>query len=185
MNVEQMSVADLLREGKQAMALSMGSVWPETRDRWAAVAAEIELRLSVGDIDEGDLEGRVQAAVKAAVDAAQMAVADKNAALRELAKAIADRDRAHQQIKNNATNLQFVQDAFNKNHPALKGECGSDLSHGAMLLWEWWMGSASQLMREFPLFEEAGLDPVSHCCEWSLNEDRKRLHRLLKENGHV
>lgn len=100
MIVEQMSVADLLREGKQAMALAMGSVGPETRDRWAAVTAEIDLRLSVGDIDEGGLKG---------VD----------------------------------------------------------------------------LMREFPLFDESGLDPVEHCCEWSLNEDRKRLHRLLKENGHV
>lgn len=137
MNVEQMSVADLLREGKQAMALALGVVGLGTRDHWADVAAEIDLRLSVGDIDEGDLEGRVQAAVKAAVDAAQMAVADKNAALKELAKAIAERDRAYQQIKNNATNLQFVQDEFNKNHPALKGEWGSDLSRGAMLLWAW------------------------------------------------
>ena len=137
MNVEQMSVADLLREGKQAMALAMGSVGSDTRTRWWAVAAEIDLRLSVGDIDENDLEGRVQAAVKEAVKAAQIAVADKNAALQELAKVIAERDRAYQQIKNNATNLQFVQDALNKNHPALVGELGSDLSRGAMLLWAW------------------------------------------------
>ena len=185
MNVEQMSVADLLREGKQAMALALGVVGPGTRAHWAAVAAEIDLRLSVGDIDEGDLEGRVQAAVKAAVDAAQMAVADKNAALRELAKAIAERDRAYQQIKNNATNLQFVQDEFNKNHPALVGELGSDLSHGAMLLWDWNRQIGKGLLQKFPLFDENGLDPFAHCCEWSLNEDRKRLHRLLKENGHV
>ena len=65
MNVEQMSVADLLREGKQAMALAMGSVGPDTRGRWEAVMAEIDLRLSVGDLDEDDLEGRVQAAVAA------------------------------------------------------------------------------------------------------------------------
>lgn len=58
MNVEQMSVADLLREGKQAMALAMGSVGPDTRVRWEAVMAEIDLRLSVGDLDEDDLEGR-------------------------------------------------------------------------------------------------------------------------------
>ena len=135
MNVEQMSVADLLREGKQAMALALGVVGPGTRAHWAAVAAEIDLRLSVGDIDEDDLEGRVQAAVKATNDA----IAQRD-------KAIAERDRAYQQIKNNATNLQFVQDAFNlqfvqdafnKNHPALVGELGSDLSRGAMLLWAW------------------------------------------------
>lgn len=137
MNVEQMSVADLLRAGKQAMALAMGSVGQGTRAHWAAVTAEIDSRLSVGSIDEGDLEGRVQAAVKAAVDAAQMAVADKNAALKELAKAIAERDRAYQQIKNNATSLQFVQEELNKNHPALVDELGSDLSRGAMLLWAW------------------------------------------------
>ena len=126
MNVEQMSVADLLREGKQAMALAMGVVGSDTRARWAAVATEIDLRLSVGDLDEDDLEGRAQAAVKATNDA----IAQRD-------KAISERDRAYQQIENNATNMQFVQDAFNKNHPALAGELGSDLSHGAMLLWAW------------------------------------------------
>ena len=135
MNVEQMSVADLLREGKQAMALALGVVGLVTRAHWAAVAAEIDLRLSVGDIDEGDLEGRVPAAVKAATETAMIAVAEKRAAMDELAKVIAERDRALQQIRNNATNLQFVQEEFNKNHPALVGELGSDLSHGAMLLW--------------------------------------------------
>ena len=59
MDVDKMSAADLLREGKQAMALAMGSVGPDTRVRWAAVMAEIDLRLSVGCLDEDDLEGRV------------------------------------------------------------------------------------------------------------------------------
>ena len=94
MNVEQMSVADLLLEGKQAMALAMGSVGPDTRGRWEAVMAEIDLRLSVGDLDEDDLEGRVQAATETAV----IAVAEKRAAMDELAKVIAERDRAHRQI---------------------------------------------------------------------------------------
>ena len=92
MNVEQMSVADLLREGKQAMALAMGSVGPDTRGRWEAVMAEIDLRLSVGDLDEDDLEGRVQAAVKAATETAMIAVAETRA------KVVAERDRAHRQI---------------------------------------------------------------------------------------
>ena len=39
MNVDQMSAADLLREGKQAMALAMGSVGPDTSVRWEAVMA--------------------------------------------------------------------------------------------------------------------------------------------------
>ena len=91
MNVEQMSVADLLREGKQAIALAMGSVGPDTRVRWAAVMAEIDLRLSVGDLDEDDLEGRVQAAVAAATEAAVIAVAEKRASMGELAKVIAER----------------------------------------------------------------------------------------------
>ena len=185
MNVEQMSVADLLREGKQAMALAMGSVGPDTRGRWEAVMAEIDLRLSVGDLDEDDLEGRVPAAVKAATETAMIAVAEKRAAMDELAKVIAERDRAHRQIRNNATNLQFVQEAFNADHPALAGEWGADMSHGAMLLWDWNRQISKGLLQEFPLFDENGLDPVAHCCEWSLNEDRKRLHRLLKENGHV
>ena len=43
MNVEQMSAADLLREGKQAMALAMGSVGPDPRGRWEAVMAEMSV----------------------------------------------------------------------------------------------------------------------------------------------
>ena len=181
MNVKQMSAADLLREGKQAMALAMGSVGPDTRVRWAAVMAEIDLRLSVGDLDEDDLEGRVAAATEAAV----IAVAEKRAAMGELAKVIAERDSAHQRIRNNAANLQFVEEAFNANHPALADELGTDLSHGALLLWDWYRQIGKRLLQDFPLFDEDGLDQVEHCCEWCLNEDRKRLHRLLKENGHV
>ena len=176
MNVEQMSVADLLREGKQAMALAMGSVGPDTRGRWEAVMAEIDLRLSVGDLDEDDLEGRVAAATEAAV----IAVAEKRAAMDELSRVIAELDRAHQRIRNNAANLQFVQEAFNANHPALAGEWVADLSHGAKLLWAWVASDKEDLIRQFPLFDENGLDSEAHCCEWSLNEDRKRLHHLLK-----
>lgn len=176
MNVDKMSAADLLREGKQAMALAIGSVGPDTRARWAAVMAEIDLRLSVGDLDEDDLEGRVAAATEAAV----IAVAEKRAAMDELSKVIAELDRAHQRIRNNATNLQFVQEAFNANHPALAGEWVADLSHGAKLLWAWVASDKEDLMRQFPLFDENGLDSEAHCCEWSLNEDRKRLHHLLK-----
>lgn len=174
MNVEQMSVADLLREGKQAMALAVGSVGPDTRVRWAAVTAEIDLRLSVGDIDESGLfcsdfvpEWRLQTVIQ------------------QRDKAIAERDRALQQIRNNATNLQFVQEAFNANHPALAGEWGADLSRGALLLCDWYRQIGKGLLQAFPLFDENGLDHVEHCCEWCLNQDRKRLHRLLKENGHV
>ena len=185
MNVEQMSVADLLREGKQAMALAMGSVGPDTRVRWAAVMAEIDLRLSVGDLDEDDLEGRVQSAVKAATETAATAVAEKRAAMDELSKVIAERDRAHQRIRNNAANLQFVQEAFNANHPALACEWGADLSHGALLLWDWYRQIGKGLLQDFPLFDEDGLDPEEHCCEWCLNQDRKRLHSWLKGNGHV
>ena len=185
MNVEQMSAADLLREGKQAMALAMGSVGPDTRVRWAAVMAEIDLRLSVGDLDEDDLEGRVQSAVKAATETAATAVAEKRAAMDELSKVIAERDSAHQRIRNNATNLQFVQEAFNANHPALAGEWGADLSHGALLLWDWYRQIGKGLLQDFPLFDEDGLDQVEHCCEWCLNQDRKRLHSWLKGNGHV
>ena len=133
MNVEQMSAADLLREGKQAMALAMGSVGPDTRGRWEAVMAEIDLRLSVEDIDEEDLVSRVKAATETAV----LSVAEKRAAMAELSKVIAERDSAHQRIRNNAANLQFVVEAFNANHPALADELGTDLSHGAKLLWAW------------------------------------------------
>jgi hypothetical protein len=167
MIVEQMSTADLLREGKQAMALAMGSVGPDTRARWRAVMAEIDTRLAVGDLDEDDLEGRVQAIAK------------------QRDEAIAQMNWANKRIIANSDNLQFVLEAFNANHPALKGAWGSDLSHGAKLLWEWYRQTSKGLLREFPLFDEQGLDPFEHCCEWTLLEERKRLHVWLKENGHV
>ena len=36
-----------------------------------------------------------------------------------------------------------------------------------------------ELEREFPLFDDEGLDEVKHHCEWVLLQDRKRLHQLL------
>jgi hypothetical protein len=35
------------------------------------------------------------------------------------------------------------------------------------------------LRTEFPLFDDEGLDQEKHHCEWSMQHDRKRLHRLL------
>lgn len=188
MIVEQMSAADLLREGKQAMTLAMGSVGPDTRARWEAVMAEIDLRLSVGDLDEDDLEGRVKAIAKQRDEA--IAERDHLSDLvdvtnEKLARVDRRRAQAEGKIINNSDNLQFVQDAFNANHPALKGQLGVDLSHGAKLLWAWAQESYLAVVRDFPLFDEDGLDQVEHCCEWSLNQDRKRLHDWLKENGHV
>lgn len=31
----------------------------------------------------------------------------------------------------------------------------------------------------FPLFDDEGLDEIDHHCEWSMQQDRKRLHALL------
>lgn len=154
MNIEQMSVADLLRESKQAMTLAVGSVGPDTRARWNAVMDEIDQRLAVGYIDEDDLEGRVQAIAKQRNDREDLiysiakqrdeAIAERDhlsdlvdVTNEKLASVDRQRARAEQQIANNATNLQFVQDAFNANHPALDGQWGADLSHGAKLLWAW------------------------------------------------
>lgn len=35
------------------------------------------------------------------------------------------------------------------------------------------------LKSNFPLFDDDGLDENEHCCEWSLQQDRKRLHSIL------
>lgn len=37
------------------------------------------------------------------------------------------------------------------------------------------------LRREFPLLDEIGLDQELHHCEWSIQQERKRLHQLLDE----
>lgn len=31
-------------------------------------------------------------------------------------------------------------------------------------------------LSEFPLFDDNGLDEVAHHCEWSMQQDRKRIH---------
>ena len=37
----------------------------------------------------------------------------------------------------------------------------------------------AQILEEFPLLDEEGLDPDVHHCEWILQQERKRLHELL------
>ena len=37
----------------------------------------------------------------------------------------------------------------------------------------------AQILEEFPLLDEEGLDPDLHHCEWVLQQERKRLHALL------
>ena len=37
----------------------------------------------------------------------------------------------------------------------------------------------SQLREAFPLFDEAGLSETEHHCEWSILQERKRLHAVL------
>jgi hypothetical protein len=40
-------------------------------------------------------------------------------------------------------------------------------------------GWRESLFREFPLVSDIGLDEVEHHCEWTLQQDRKRLHAML------
>lgn len=39
--------------------------------------------------------------------------------------------------------------------------------------------AVQKLLAEFPLFDDNGLDEEDHCCEWSLQQDRKRLHSMI------
>ena len=36
-----------------------------------------------------------------------------------------------------------------------------------------------EIFNSFPLLDEAGLDPDIHHCEWSIQQERKRLHALI------
>lgn len=36
------------------------------------------------------------------------------------------------------------------------------------------------ILTEFPIFSEIGLTETEHCCEWSILQDRKRLHSIIK-----
>lgn len=38
---------------------------------------------------------------------------------------------------------------------------------------------AAKLLSAFPLFDDEGLNENEHCCEWTLQQDRKRLHAML------
>lgn len=37
-----------------------------------------------------------------------------------------------------------------------------------------------KILNEFPLLDDEGLDEDKHHCEWTLQQDRKRLHAMLK-----
>ena len=40
-------------------------------------------------------------------------------------------------------------------------------------------GWRSAIAKEFPLYDEDGLDEDKHCCEWVMLQERKRLHKML------
>lgn len=40
-------------------------------------------------------------------------------------------------------------------------------------------GVVEALRAEFPLLDDEGLDQEKHHCEWAMQQDRKRLHKLL------
>ena len=40
-------------------------------------------------------------------------------------------------------------------------------------------GWRSAIAKEFPLYDEDGLDEDKHCCEWVMLQERKRLHKIL------
>ena len=42
--------------------------------------------------------------------------------------------------------------------------------------------TAMQILKEFPLLDDGGLDEEEHHCEWTLQQDRKRLHAMLNTN---
>ena len=39
----------------------------------------------------------------------------------------------------------------------------------------------SRLYEAAPILDDAGLDEVEHCCEWTLHQERKRVRPILKE----
>ena len=39
-----------------------------------------------------------------------------------------------------------------------------------------------QILEAFPLLDEEGLDEEKHHCEWTLQQDRKRLHAMLAQH---
>ena len=49
--------------------------------------------------------------------------------------------------------------------------------------WNKWFlemcAEVSRLRAEFPLLDDEGLDEETHHCEWSIQQDRKRLHAIL------
>jgi hypothetical protein len=36
-----------------------------------------------------------------------------------------------------------------------------------------------EILAKFPLFDDEGLDEEEHCCEWTLQQERKRLHAII------
>lgn len=41
---------------------------------------------------------------------------------------------------------------------------------------DWWR---AVIVKEFPLYDEDGIDEDKHCCEWVMLQERKRLHKIL------
>ncbi len=61
------------------------------------------------------------------------------------------------------------------------GSCSGPQSTGDWCLYADHKRIINALRDEFPLFDDEGLDQEKHHCEWSMQYDRKRLHKLLDD----
>lgn len=65
-----------------------------------------------------------------------------------------------------------------------------ELEHHKLQIAEYTLGGlVNEVLNSFPLLDEAGLDPDVHHCEWSIQQERKRLHSIItkfqNQNGGV
>lgn len=87
---------------------------------------------------------------------------------------IAELRAENERLKEGQEKLIFVRDDYKKQAHDYRARWASAIASGNAPA-----GAIEAIRAEFPLFDDAGLDQETHHCEWSVQNDRKRLHKLL------
>lgn len=91
-----------------------------------------------------------------------------------MAVTIAEQAREIERLKEGQESLILVRDDYKKQAHDYRTRWASAIARCDAPV------SAIEAIRaEFPLFDDADLDQEAHHCEWSVQHDRKRLHKLI------
>ena len=126
--------------------------------------------------DDGSIPDFIQAPIDRAAYRISLLITAKDARIAELERVLHESSQyldgnKLNQIASGSKLHCMMRGVVSGMHPATPSEDGRRVLEGWRL--------ANELKKQFPLLDDNGLCEVEHHCEWSIQQDRKRLHALL------